>query len=172
MTRLPLIDRRAVAAFVLLCAAAPAAAQDTHLGLFVDWYAFEFTEGGNKVCSIWSTPVDMEPKNVNRGDVYIQVTHDNRDGSRDVVSIIAGYTYAEGKDVVAAVGPDEFRMFTDADAAWNRSPENDADMVAKMIAGSSLTVLGESSRGTETRDIYSLLGFTAAHEAIDEACGA
>ena len=74
--------------------------------------------------------------------------------------------------MVAAVGPDEFRMFTDADAAWNRSPENDADMVTKMIAGSSLTVLGESSRGTETRDIYSLLGFTAAHEAIDEACGA
>ncbi|MDA0653906.1 MAG: invasion associated locus B family protein [Proteobacteria bacterium] len=172
MTRYMPLDLRALAALAFLCAAGPAAAQDTRLGLFDDWNAFEFTEGGKKVCYMSSTPLDMEPKNVNRGDVYIQVTHDNRDGSRNVVSIIAGYTYAEGKAVVAAVGPDEFRMFTAADAAWNLTPEDDAAMVAKMIAGSRLTVLGESSRGTQTRDIYSLLGFTAAHKAIDEACGA
>ena len=34
-----------------------------------------------------------------------------------------------------------------------------------------MTVEGESADGRQTSDVYSLLGFTAAHEAIDEACG-
>lgn len=159
------------AAFAAVLWAAPAAAQDLHLGFFDDWNAFEFVEGGEKICYMSSTPLDMEPKDVRRGDVYVQVTHDNRAGTRDVVTIIAGYTFAEGKAVAAAVGPAEFRLFTDADAAWNPTPEQDGTMVRAMIAGSRLTVLGESNRGTDTRDIYSLLGFTAAHNAINEACG-
>jgi hypothetical protein len=32
-------------------------------------------------------------------------------------------------------------------------------------------VEGRSKRGTQTRDRYSLSGFTAAHAAISKACG-
>ena len=149
----------------------PAAAQEW-IGTFEDWAAFQYVENGTRVCYVSSTPLDMEPKNVRRGDVYIQVTHDLRAKTRDVVSIIAGYTYAEGNAVVAAVGPAEFRLFTAQDSAWNPTPDQDREMVQTMIAGSRLTVRGTSSRGTETVDIYSLLGFTAAHKAMDEACRA
>ena len=34
-----------------------------------------------------------------------------------------------------------------------------------------MTVRGRSNRGTLTTDTYSLLGFTAARDRIDEACG-
>jgi len=40
-----------------------------------------------------------------------------------------------------------------------------------MIRGAEMVIAGESSRGTQTTDTYSLLGFTAAHEAMNEACG-
>ena len=138
---------------------------------FEEWSVSQYSEGGRSVCYMSSTPLDMEPKNVRRGLVYVEVAHDTGDGSRDVVSVIAGYTFAEGRAVVAVVDDQEFRMFTKVDRAWNGTTDQDASMVQAMISGSRLTVLGYSNRGTETRDVYSLLGFTAAHEFITEACG-
>ena len=165
--------RRSTAAFLaagLAAACGPAAAQEW-IGTFEDWSVFQYVDGA-RVCYLSSTPLDMEPKNVRRGDVYIQVIHDAHAATRDVVSIIAGYTHAENSTVLAAIGPTEFRMFTEQDSAWNPTPNQDRAMVQAMIAGSRLTVRGSSNRGTETVDIYSLLGFTAAHETIDDACPA
>jgi hypothetical protein len=158
------------AALLALAWAAPATAQDW-IRTVEDWSAFQFVEAGRRVCYASTTPIDMEPKNVTRGEVSMQVTHDGRDGSRGVVSIFAGYTFAESSTAVAAVGPAEFRMFTDGSAAWNPTPEQDRAMVEAMISGTRMTVSGLSDRGTDTRDNYSLLGFTAVHGAIDEACG-
>jgi hypothetical protein len=44
-------------------------------------------------------------------------------------------------------------------------------MVGAMKAGASLIIEGRSQRGTYTRDTFSLIGVTAAINAIDEACG-
>lgn len=148
----------------------PAAAQDW-FGTFDDWSAFQYAEGGGKVCYVSSTPLDMSPKNVRRGDVFMQVVHNTGDDSRNVVSIIAGYAYEESSVTVANIGGAEFRLFTDGDAAWNPTTDQDGDMIAAMIRGSRLVVTGVSARGTQTTDVYSLLGFTAAHKAISEACG-
>jgi hypothetical protein len=39
-----------------------------------------------------------------------------------------------------------------------------------MIRGLEMVVRGTSSRGTATKDTYSLRGFTAAYEAARDAC--
>ena len=48
---------------------------------------------------------------------------------------------------------------------------HESKIVSAMKAGTRLVVLGTSSRGTDTEDIYSLFGFTAALKLIDKACG-
>ena len=144
-------------------------AQDL-LGTFEDWHAFKLSDNEMIICVMTSTPLDMEPKNVRRGDVIIQITHNKGDKSKDVVNIIAGYTFDDGSNVFASVDTKEFEMFTKDDAAWNATAEQDNEMVRAMISGSHLTVKGLSSRGTNTIDIYSLLGFTAAYRAINDAC--
>ena len=148
----------------------PAAAQDW-IGTFEDWNVFEYAEGGGKVCYISSTPLDMSPKNVNRGDVFMQVVNNTDDDTKNVVNIVAGYTFQDNSAVVATINNVEFRMFTAGDGAWNSSTDKDNEMVQAMIRGAELVVAGESSRGTNTTDTYSLLGFTAAHRAMTEACG-
>jgi hypothetical protein len=148
----------------------PAAAQDW-IGTFEDWNAFEYAEGDGKVCYISSTPLDMAPKNLNRGDVFIQVVNNTDDGSKNVVNIVAGYTFQENSVTTATINNVDFRMFTAGDGAWNPSSEKDNEVVQAMIRGAELAVAGESSRGTHTTDTYSLLGFTAAHQAMTEACG-
>ena len=40
-----------------------------------------------------------------------------------------------------------------------------------MIKGSKMVAVGTSSRGTKTKDTYSLSGFTKAYKAINKACG-
>ena len=148
----------------------PAAAQDW-IGTFEDWNAFEYAEGGGKVCYIASTPLDMTPKNVTRGDVFMQVVNNTDDGSKNVVNIVAGYTFQDNSVTTATINNVDFRMFTAGDGAWNSSSEKDNEMVQAMIRGAELVVAGQSSRGTNTTDTYSLLGFTAAHQAMTEACG-
>ena len=157
-------------ALVVAVWALPAAAQNW-IGTFEDWSAFEYTQGGGRVCYMSSTPLDMTPKNVNRGDVFMQVgpQHQRQYPKRGQHR---RRLHVPGNSVVVAVINNvEFRMFTAGDGAWNPNPQSDGDMVQAMVRGAELVVAGESSRGTQTTDTYSLLGFTAAHRAITEACG-
>lgn len=157
--------------FALILGTGPAMAQDVEfLGTFRDWHAFQFTENGNKVCYMASKPTRHEENNRPRGDIFLLVTHRPAEGTRDVINVVAGYTYAAGSEARAQIGDETFSLFTNADKAWARDPATDQSLVTAMRAGSTMTVRGESDRGTQTVDTYSLLGFTAAHNAIGEAC--
>ena len=61
-------------------------------------------------------------------------------------------------------------LFTQGDTAWTMGEADDAALVAAMKAGVDMVVRGKSERGTDTKDTYSLLGFTAAYDAIGQAC--
>ena len=61
-------------------------------------------------------------------------------------------------------------LYTDGSTAWSHNAKDDERMVKAMRAGRKMTMEGTSSRGTDTRDTYSLSGFTAAHNSINKAC--
>ncbi len=71
----------------------------------------------------------------------------------------------------ATVDGKAYELFTQGENAWLEKPADETRMVEAMKAGSTLTVVGKSNRGTTTTDRYSLTGFTAAHNAISKACG-
>jgi hypothetical protein len=110
------------------------------------------------------------PGNVTHGDVYITVTHRPRLKVVDEVNLVAGYSFRPNTEVTASISKRNFRMFTEGDGAWLRTPREDKQMVGAMKAGESLFMRGTSSRGTGTSYRFSLAGFTAAHNAIDKAC--
>ena len=142
------------------------------IGTYRAWRAYVYDEAkGSKVCFMDSEPVDTEPKNVRRGQIYTLVTHRPGDKVRDEVSIFVGYPFKEGSTVKVTIGGKKFTLFTDADSAWNYDAHGDRNMVKAMIKGNVMIVEGRSKRGTRTRDRYSLTGFTAAHRAISKACG-
>ena len=161
-----------LALWALASTAMPASAQELEfLGTFRDWHAFKFLENGNPVCYIATRPTREEGNYSRRGDVYLMVTHRPAENSRDVVSVITGYTYEPGSEVRAVIADQTFDLFTEDDTAWARDAETDNAIVQAMIRGVSLTVRGRSNRGTDTNDAYSLRGFTAARDEINEACG-
>ena len=162
--------------FFVLCLALvatgwPADAQEPQtLGTYRDWSAFTYQDGGTRVCYMGSEPMDSQGAYDQRGDIWTLVTHRSPGGSRDVVSIIAGYNYEEDAPVTVTVGNKSFSLFSGGDTAWTYTDSDDRDLVAAMKAGVDMTVSGKSWRGTQTTDTFSLLGFTAAYEAISNHC--
>lgn len=141
-----------------------------HIGTSGKWLAYQFNEKGGRVCYLASAPVRSEGKYTRRGDIYVLVTHSRAAKSRGVVSVVAGYTFATDSEVEVRISGRKFKMFTQDDRAWTENGKADAKLVQAMKRGMKMEVRGRSSRGTKTRDIYSLKGFTAGMRMIDKAC--
>lgn len=157
---------------LLLLWALPAGAEEVKfLGTFGAWEASISRVGNGRVCYMTSLPTKSQGKYKKRGEASIIVTHWPGRKRLHEVSIVAGYTYKPESNVAATVDGTAFDFYTDADRAWRYSPREDLELVRAMRKGRILVVKGASSRGTRTTDTYSLRGFTAAHKAINKACG-
>lgn len=167
----PLLAAAALVATLALPLAGAGAQSIERLGDFSDWSAFTYEEGGNPVCFMASEPTKAEGNYTTRGAIHAMVTHRPGEQRTDEVSIRAGYPYKEAALVDVTVGTLKAELFTQGDSAWAMDKETDKKLVQAMIKGSTMVVEGVSARGTNTKDTYSLSGFTRAYEAINKACG-
>jgi hypothetical protein len=160
------------AGLAILALSAPAFGQGIErIGDYGAWSSFKFTENGETACYMASQPKKAVGDYTKRGDVYAIVTHRPAEKRRDEVSVVAGYTYKKDSWVDVAVGDKTFKLFTHEDGAWAPDKNDDKALVQAMIKGKDMVVKGTSSRGTLTTDTYSLIGFTKAYQAINQACG-
>ena len=90
---------------------------------------------------------------------------------RGEVSFTGGYPFAEGSTVSMQIGSSTFELFTDGEMAWAASEQDDQRIVTAMKRGAEAVLTARSSRGTQTQDTFSLLGFTAAVEDAEARCG-
>ena len=118
-------------------------------------------------CYIGSAPNKIDiPEGKQRGDTYILVYRINK-SKNAIIQIVAGYPFDNKQDVIAKIDNAQFNFYSEDDTAWT----NDDDMVIfAMKKGNKLTVKGVSSRGTKTTDIYTLKGFTAAFNQLQNDC--
>jgi len=157
----------------LALAAAPAAAQQgapTQIGTFQDWSAYEYREAGEKVCFILSRPTRKGGAERSRGDAYVMVTFRTADRVRDEVSVNFGATLKDKSQAQMKIGGTTIPLVTDRDTAWTTNPGQDRVAVDAMIRGADMQISGVSSGGTSMEDTYSLMGVTAARQAISGAC--
>ncbi|PYE84311.1 invasion associated locus B family protein [Pseudoroseicyclus aestuarii] len=167
------IRRFLPAAMIAALSAGGAAAQDTtsnRVAADTDWSVFQETDPTE--CFGVSAPKeqlntqDGQPVEVNRGETLLFVFYRPAEGVDGQVTFTGGYPFAGGSTVTIEIGGTEYQMFSEGNWAWPATPEDDARIVASMRRGAEAVVTGQSSRGTTTRDTFSLMGFTAA---IDEA---
>lgn len=141
------------------------------LGEYDDWVAYYYQDSAGMTCYMASTPKKDEGKYTKRGDIYTVITHRPADKSFDVININAGYTYKPDSKVVVKIGNKTFdKLFTSGDKAWATSDKTDKDIVDAMKRGNRMIVHGTSSKGTTTKDTYSLAGFSQAYKAISNKC--
>lgn len=163
---------RIAGVFFALVVTFTASAAEKSLGEFRGWQAYSFPENGRTVCVVWGQPRKAEGKYKKRGDIRVFIAHRSWTKPKRLheISFEAGYAFKKGSEATVTIDRKKYVLFTDGDTAWNREPKDDAAMASAMRGGKQLIIRGVSSRGTKTKDTYSLLGFTAAHNAINKAC--
>jgi len=160
-----------MAAFVLFVGQAVAQNGEPRLlAKYGDWSAYMFIENGSKVCYMISQPKTAQGNYSKRGKIYALITHRPAEGSRDVFSYIAGYSYKAGGDASLDVDGKTYTLFTQDETAWAPDAESDRAVARAIRDGSRMVVKGTSSRGTKTTDTFSLKGSSKAYKRINDEC--
>lgn len=149
-----------------------------------DWSVF--TENNPKEC--WSVSAPKETVNtrggrvvpVSRGDILLMVFYRPEAKVKAQLTFTGGYPFAEDSTVNLLIGESSFELFTknviDSQTkenigwAWPASESDDAKVVIALKRGAQAVLTARSSRGTQTKDTFSLLGFTAAVEDAEKRC--
>lgn len=144
--------------------------QAKQLKKFKDWTAYSEGETRNKACMAVSKPTKHEGNYTRRGDIFVMITHLPGQDKWDEFSVVAGYNYKEGSNPDVLIGDLKLQLFTSGSRAWSFSVRDDIKLINAMKTSLKMQVIGTSSRGTITKDTYSLLGFSKAYQKINEAC--
>jgi hypothetical protein len=107
---------------------------------------------------------------VRRGEILMFVSFWPSDERLGEVSFTGGYPFADGSTVTMEIGETTFELFTDGEMAWAASGADDQRIITAMKRGADAVLTARSSRGTQTQDTFSLLGFTAAVEDAEARC--
>lgn len=108
---------------------------------------------------------------VTRGKTLLMVFYRPDAGAKGQVTFTGGYPFASGSTVQMNISGKKFELFTEGEWAWPASAEEDAQIITAMKRGANAVLTGVSSRGTQTKDTFSLLGFTASIEDAAKRCG-
>jgi hypothetical protein len=168
----------ALAGLALAAASGLALAQDestNRVNAATDWSVF--VENDPMQCWVVSTPRetvntrDGRVVSVNRGEILLFVSFWPGQGRLGEVSFTGGYPFADGSTVSMVVGDSTFELFTDGEMAWAATPQDDQRIITAMKRGADAVLTARSTRGTQTQDTFSLMGFTAAVEDAESRCG-
>ena len=163
-----------VAALLMAGAATAQEASTNRVDAMTDWSVFE----GQSPRECWAVTTYKESVNtkdgrvvaVTRGEILLMVFYRPEAGVSGQVAFTGGYPFAPGSTVNVDIGGSEFELYTEGEWAWPATPQDDAKLITAMKRGANAVLTAVSSRGTTTKDTFSLLGFTAAVEDAEQRC--
>jgi hypothetical protein len=167
---------RTLVGVTLTLATLPVLAQEStnRVATKTDWSVFT-EDKPTKECWGVSSPKesvntrDGQAVSVKRSDILLFITF--RPGQAPgEVSFTGGYPFAKDSKVEVDIGGKKFEMFSDGEWAWTSGPEEDAKLMAALKAGAEATLTARSGKGTQTKDTFSLSGFSAAMEEAANRC--
>jgi invasion protein IalB len=138
------------------------------------WAVFE--DANPKECWAVSSPKEtVNSKDgrvvaVRRGDILLMAFFRPAANVSGQVAFTGGYPFAPGSTVNLTIDGSSFELFTEGEWAWAASAADDAKIVTALKRGSGAVLTARSARGTQTKDTFSLSGFTAAVEDAETRC--
>ena len=139
--------------------------------LFTPFYSFadgnwSFTKEAD-YCYIYAKPIKtIIPEGKSRGEHEVIVYRMNN-STNMIVQVNAGFNYKSSDSIKVFIDDGDYMFFTDADSAWT---DEDKKVIFAMKKGLEFVTSAISSKGTEVVDTYSLKGFTAAFNKLNDNC--
>lgn len=155
-------------------ATAQEASSTNRVAAKTDWSVF--VEEDPTEC--WSVATPDETVNtrggrvvsVRRSDILLFVVFRPSENVAGQVSFTGGYPFAAGSSVNVRIDDQEFEFISDGEWAWPATKGQEPKVIEAMKKGTEAVVTARSERGTQTKDTFSLLGFTAALEDAQKRC--
>ena len=152
-------------------AAAPVAAQGTKVvNTFTAWTKYSHTGDPGDICFITSQPRETKPTDVERDRANFYVSSWATDGIRNQVSVLLGDELDDEAEIDVRIGSRSFKLHAKDGKGFVGDPTDELQLIDAMKRGSFMTVTARTKDGTETTDTYSLIGVTAAVNALANGC--
>ena len=124
----------------------------------------------NDWCYIGSLPIKSDlSETKKRGENYILV-YKIMGSDENIVQVEAGYQYNLEKDIIVKIDDTFFKLYSTEDSSETAWTDDDDKVIYAMKKGLELVLIGQSNRGTMTKDTYTLKGFTSALNKLNEDC--
>ena len=140
------------------------------IGKFKDWESFVLSKEGNKTCFAQSIPVVRAPKKLKRDPSRLFVSFRPNENINNEVSVTNGYEFKLKAPVVAKSGKKSYDLFSKGRFAWVVNNKDEKKLIITMKKASRLMIIGNTNKGDQTTDHYSMMGFTKAYNIAKKSC--
>ena len=138
-------------------------------GKYKNWESFTLTTEKGKVCFAQTKPVKRAPGVIKRNGSRIFVTFRPNENIKDEISITSGHAY-KNSTVSAKSGKSNFSFFSQGEFAWLLDENEEKKFIKLMKRATDLIVKARTTKGAETTDHYSMMGFTKAYNTAKKTC--
>ena len=140
------------------------------VGKFKDWESFVLSQDGNKTCFAQSIPVVRAPKKLKREPSRLFVSFRPNENIKNEISVTNGYEFKPKAPVAAKSGKKSYDLFSKGRFAWVVDNKDEAKLIVTMKRASRLMIIGNTNKGDQTTDHYSMMGFTKAYNTAKKSC--
>ena len=140
------------------------------VGKFKDWESFVLSQDGNKTCFAQSIPVVRAPKKIKRDPSRLFVSFRPAENIKNEFSVTNGYEFKLKAPVTAKSGKKSYDLFSKGRFAWIVDNEDEIKLIVTMKKASRLMIIGNTNKGDQTTDHYSMMGFTKAYNTAKKSC--
>ena len=138
-------------------------------GKYKNWESFIAETDKGKICFAQTVPTKRAPAAVKRNKSKLFVTFRPSEEIKDEVSLTSGHDY-KTSSVTASSGKRRYSFFSQKDFAWLLDDQEEKKFIQLMKRATDIIVKARTTKGAETTDHYSMMGFTKAYNTAKKAC--
>ena len=155
--------------FLVLFAFNASANTPKSTGKYKNWESFTAQTDKGKICFAQTTPTKRAPASIKREKSKLFVTFRPSENIRDEVSMTSGHDY-KSSTVTASSGKKRYSFFSQKNFAWLLDDQEERNFIKLMKKATNVIVKARTTKGAETTDHYSMMGFTKAYNTAKKTC--
>ena len=138
-------------------------------GKYKNWESFTAQTDKGKICFAQTIPTKRAPASIKREKSKLFVTFRPSENIIDEISMTSGHDY-KSSTVTASSGKKRYSFFSQKNFAWLLDDQEERNFIKLMKRATNVIVKARTTKGAETTDHYSMMGFTKAYNTAKKTC--
>ena len=155
--------------FLILFSLSASANTPRSTGKYKNWESFTAQTEKGKICFAQTVPTKRAPSSIKREKSKLFVTFRPSENIKDEVSLTSGHDY-KSSTVTASSRKKRYSFFSQKNFAWLLDDQEEKKFIKLMKKATNLIIKARTTKGAETTDHYSMMGFTKAYNTAKKTC--